>query len=565
MRSLRAFLCIAALAIGCEGERAVAPAPAPELAELPTVPVGDQLYALDQDELGALFDQVRLACEHHAGTADGARLARELARIATAIVRLGGAASYVERARGALRVAAELDCEVALDLARLEARVGHDLAAAHAVASALVKRFADEPAATSCVREGRRMASVLERHSAAEARQAAAERSAGDHAHGSIEVVGGAAVQSWAAGQQRAGDPGSRLEEVVVYGADPHGELPLSDREVRVVLRFEGVAIYRRGTLPAKGGLPRRVFLALDRVARARALPSAGEVGGGGLQMVRIFTLDDETTRVSFDVGASTGYRLFFLSDPYRVVMDFRDQGRAAAATAARTGLTVVLDPGHGGEQPGAKGPDGLKESSVALALARRVRARLLRKRPDVRVVLTRDEDRFLTLEERTAIANGVDADLFLSIHLNASHSAEDKGGVSTFVLDTTNDEAALRLAARENGTDAAGVTQLQFILASLYRADQVDHSLSLAGDVQRATLRAGRQILPNLYDRGVKRALFYVLVGARMPAALVEASFITRPEEAAALRTDEYRDALAEGIASGVLRYLDRQKNASK
>lgn len=172
---------------------------------------------------------------------------------------------------------------------------------------------------------------------------------------------------------------------------------------------------------------------------------------------------------------------------------------------------------------------------------------------------MTRDRDVFVTLEERSALANALDADLFVSIHLNASPSADDKGGVSTYVLDSTTDAAAIRLAAQENGTEEAGVSALQLVLASLYRKEQVGQSLDLAHEVQQATLRAGRMLLPGLNDRGVKRALFYVLVGARMPAILVEASFITRPEEAIALATDEYRQRLAEGIAQGITRYWQR------
>jgi N-acetylmuramoyl-L-alanine amidase len=127
----------------------------------------------------------------------------------------------------------------------------------------------------------------------------------------------------------------------------------------------------------------------------------------------------------------------------------------------------------------------------------------------------------------------------------------------ATFVLDTTDDQAALRLAARENDTDIEGVSRLQLILASLFRRDQVERSRALADRVQRATLRSGRRLLPELNDRGVKSALFYVLVGAQMPAILVEASFITEPREAAALATDEYRQALADGIAEGIAQHL--------
>jgi N-acetylmuramoyl-L-alanine amidase len=315
------------------------------------------------------------------------------------------------------------------------------------------------------------------------------------------------------------------------------------------------VAVYRRGELPAGGGLPRRLVLDLDGVALGSTVQPLIPVGRGGLARIRAFELDGERIRVSFDVEADAAYRLFFLSDPFRVVMDFRNESRVQPDARP---WTVVLDAGHGGEQPGATGPNGLRESHVALALARRVRQALRRQAPQARVLMTRDEDRFVSLEERAAIANAVDADLFVSIHLNAS-PAQDQGGIATFVLDATDDQAALRLAARENDTDLEGVSKLQLILASLYRRDQVDHSRQLAQDVHRHALRGGRKLLPELNDRGVKSALFYVLVGAQMPAILIEASFITRPREAAALASDDYRQALADGIAEGIVRYLER------
>lgn len=372
-------------------------------------------------------------------------------------------------------------------------------------------------------------------------------------------MVGEAAIASWA--QQNGARASASLEEISVYGGSAPGEQPVPGRQVRVVLRFDGVAVYRRGELPAGGGLPRRLVLDLDGVSLTPRVPAVLKVAAGGLDRVRVFALGDGQTRVSFDVGASTAYRLFFLSEPYRVVMDFREQLPRASTTAPGRAWRIVIDPGHGGDQPGAKGPNGLREDAVALALARRVQRSLARQLPDARIFMTRNDDRFVSLEERAAIANAVAADLFVSIHLNASPSPDDEGGVSTYVLDTANDQAALRLAARENGTGTEGVTQLQMILASLYRTDQVQRSLSLAGEVQSSVLRGGRRVLPELKDRGVKRALFYVLVGAQMPAVLVEASFITRPEEAAALETDGYRQALADGIAEGVAQYVQRER----
>lgn len=351
------------------------------------------------------------------------------------------------------------------------------------------------------------------------------------------------------------------LEHVALYGANAPDDRPAQGREVRVVLRFDGVAVYRSTELEAEGALPRRLVLDLDGVTLGSEVP-ATLAGGGGLLRVRAFPLDQQRVRVSFDILPGTKHRLFFLSDPYRVVTDFRAEApRIAPTVLGRRPFRVVLDPGHGGDQPGAKSANGLRESSVALAIARKVRHALLHQMQDVQVIMTRDDGRFVSLEERAAIANAVDADLFLSIHLDASPSADDDGGVSAYVLDTTDDQAALKLAARENGTNAEGVTQLQLILASLYRRDQVQRSLALADQVQRGALRGGRKLLPSLNDRGVQRALFYVLVGAQMPAVLLEASFITRPEEAAALATDAYRQALADGIAEGIVRYVEKAR----
>jgi N-acetylmuramoyl-L-alanine amidase len=123
----------------------------------------------------------------------------------------------------------------------------------------------------------------------------------------------------------------------------------------------------------------------------------------------------------------------------------------------------------------------------------------------------------------------------------------------------------ALRLAARENNTSEQEVSQLQVILASLYRKEQISRSERLAKLIHRYALRAGRRMLPELPDRGVKRALFFVLVGARMPAVLVEASFITNQVEAKALESDRYRGLLAEGIADGIVRYLRAEQEAAR
>lgn len=217
----------------------------------------------------------------------------------------------------------------------------------------------------------------------------------------------------------------------------------------------------------------------------------------------------------------------------------------------------VVLDPGHGGADRGSPGLYGLREGTLALDLAHRVRARLSQFLPSVRTRLTREGDVGLALEERAAMANALGADLFVSLHLNAANGVVEHGGVTTFVLDVENDRNVLRLAARENGTSTTEVSPMQFLVGSLARAEQHAESLRLAQHVQRSALLAARRYLPTLADRGVRSAMFYVLVGAQMPAILVEGSFLTQPDEALLLTEAAYRDAIAEGIARGIVHYL--------
>jgi N-acetylmuramoyl-L-alanine amidase len=301
--------------------------------------------------------------------------------------------------------------------------------------------------------------------------------------------------------------------------------------------------------------LPRRLFLDFNQTSMGSDVPRALSVSGGGVTRVRAAPFEPGVTRVVFDLEAEPRHRLFVLPDPYRVVVDFDRSGRPAAEVGARRADVIVLDPGHGGDEFGAR-YGGLKESILTLDISRRVHAALRRRLPGARVLLTRERDEIVSLEQRVAFANAVQADIFVSIHLNAADDPVERGGVATFVLDTTNDRQALRLAARENNTTSGQVGELARIFADLHRAGQSAESRTLAALVQRGTLAGGRTIIDDLPDRGVKSAMFYVLVGARMPAVLVEASFLTHEDENRALATEQYRQALSEGIAEGIARY---------
>ncbi len=220
----------------------------------------------------------------------------------------------------------------------------------------------------------------------------------------------------------------------------------------------------------------------------------------------------------------------------------------------------LVIDPGHGGHDTGAIGPTGLCEKDVVLDIALRMRAIIKREYPSYDVILTRDSDVFIPLPERAQIANKNGADFFLSVHANASPNRKARG-IETYLLNWTNDEEALRVAARENAISLKRMKQMQselgVILASLERDKKRDGSLNLAGYIQRSLVSAVTQQYPKVPDLGVKQALFYVLVDARMPSALAEVSFISNPEEEKMLADGAYKQKIAESLVDGINAYF--------
>ncbi len=223
-----------------------------------------------------------------------------------------------------------------------------------------------------------------------------------------------------------------------------------------------------------------------------------------------------------------------------------------------RAGLgRIVLDPGHGGRDPGASGLYGLVEKKVALEISRRT-AEVLRDLlpPGNTVLLTRNRDRFMELADRTSFANRHDADVFVSIHLNSSPFRRTRGA-ETYLLAEASTPRALELAARESGTTVSRLSDLQKILNDLMLRSKVTESHQLANAVQKSSVVRLRRTYPGLKDLGVKRGPFYVLVGAQMPSILIELAFLTNPEEARRLRKKKYRRALSEGIAKGIASFV--------
>jgi N-acetylmuramoyl-L-alanine amidase len=219
----------------------------------------------------------------------------------------------------------------------------------------------------------------------------------------------------------------------------------------------------------------------------------------------------------------------------------------------------VVVDAGHGGHDTGAIGPSGVREKDVTLAMARRLARKL--EVAGFEVVLTRSDDRFLGLVERTAVANAAHGDLFISLHANA-HPRRDRRGAETYVLNVTDDRYAARLAARENGllSEASADRQALRIRSDLDATTSAGESRRLARLVQREICSGVRRRVGDVRDLGVKNALFYVLLGARMPAVLVETAFISNRVEERRLASRSFQEELASDVARAVVAFSGRE-----
>jgi N-acetylmuramoyl-L-alanine amidase len=215
---------------------------------------------------------------------------------------------------------------------------------------------------------------------------------------------------------------------------------------------------------------------------------------------------------------------------------------------------TVVIDPGHGGENPGARGPGGTVEKDIALAIARRLRSELVNAR-GLQVFLTRDKDVDMELDDRTAIANNYKADLFVSIHANASRARGAKGSEVYFLSYQASDDDSRRIAQLEGAAEplpgASVGSDLALILWDMAQAEHLEESSALASRIQEELA-----VVTGSEGRGVKQAPFRVLVGAAMPAVLVEIAFISNPDEEKLLASETYQAKIAASLARGIERY---------
>jgi len=365
-----------------------------------------------------------------------------------------------------------------------------------------------------------------------------------------------------------------------------------NNRYTRLVVETTGPVTFKHQTLTGNEASPRRIYIDLHNCRLSPETVSTIPIEDGLLRRVRNAQFDPTTVRVVLDTQTNiSNYKVFTLADPFRVVIDvmstatgdktekhdnketiagkgktIRSASKGETPTLARQlGLgikKIVIDPGHGGKDPGTCSPSGLKEKDIVLDVALKV-AKILKEKLGCEVILTRDRDVFVPLEERTAIANAKEADLFLSIHVNAAPNHEARG-IETYVLDLASNKDAMRLAAMENATSAKQISDLQSILLDLMQNSKINESLKLAGLVQEEMVSGLNKKFSTVTNLGVKKAPFVVLIGAQMPAILTEIAFLSNPDEEKRLKDDAYLAGVANHISGGVAQYVESMSLAS-
>jgi N-acetylmuramoyl-L-alanine amidase len=351
----------------------------------------------------------------------------------------------------------------------------------------------------------------------------------------------------------------------------------------RVVIDLDGPSRFYSNLLKESSAMkkPPRLYIDLFNSHVASRLRSAIPVNDGILLSIRPGQFTPDTVRVVLDIDQLQSYNIFPMENPYRIVIDATGgSGKLPARTVSRTasppsgtpdryslaqqlGLgirKVVIDAGHGAHDPGAVGTGKLREKDVTLDLALRLRDIL--RREGLEVVLTRDRDVYLGLEERTAIANRSHGDIFLSLHANSSKRPNLRG-VETYFLNLASSQRAMETAALENSMAVAKMSDLEDIVQEIFNS-KMDESNRLAGIVQKQMISHLRRHYRDIKDLGVKQAPFYVLIGAQMPSILAEVSFINHPVEGKRLASPSYRQHLAEALAEGVKGYIRTVKLAS-
>jgi len=333
--------------------------------------------------------------------------------------------------------------------------------------------------------------------------------------------------------------------------------------DAQVVVALEEAVQYESARLDS----PDRVYFDLHK---AKLGPSIAQkivpIDDGLLKWVRVAQNSDGVVRLVLDAEGAKDFSAKLLSDPYRLVIDVRAQpltpGKSGQLSLARElGLKInriAIDPGHGGYDTGTMGPHGLLEKDLCLDVGLRLGELIKQNLPGTEVVYTRKDDRHVSLEERTAIANDANVDLFLSIHANSSESRETRG-VETFYLSLATSRESRALASRENALAQSSLHDLPDMIKKIARNEKLAESKQFAVDVQQALAKQLQLVSRQEANRGVKQAPFVVLTGANMPAVLSEISFVSNANDESLLLEGSQRQRIAEGLYRGVTSYLNR------
>jgi N-acetylmuramoyl-L-alanine amidase len=331
---------------------------------------------------------------------------------------------------------------------------------------------------------------------------------------------------------------------------------------------------------------PQRLYVDLKNSRKGKNIDKFTPINDNLLRDVRAGQYASHVVRVVVDIKSIETYKIFSLKHPFRVVLDLsgdsmamgsasRSQSKATAIARKRRTKggalqqpqrkrpLIVVDPGHGGHDFGSSGYlKKVYEKDIALQIAGRL-AKRIQKKLSYEVLMTRNNDRYLTLEERTAIANTENADLFISIHTNESEN-QSSSGIETYFLNLATDNSEIAVAARENATSKKNISDLQTILTDIMQHTKINESSLLASYIQNSSYNHLSSRYTDVKNNGVKKAPFYVLLGARMPAVLIETSFISNPRECKRLSSSGYQEHLCEGIISGIRKYVEKSRSAS-
>ncbi len=283
------------------------------------------------------------------------------------------------------------------------------------------------------------------------------------------------------------------------------------------------------------------------------------------LSQIRIAQKTSSTVRIVADLNLDiSSFRVWHLPDPFRIIIDIHPSKfyRPSQPSSKKLSIIrqlglgvqrVVLDPGHGGKDPGCVGKNGTLEKDVVLIISRLLKTLL--EKDGLEVILTRGSDIFLPVENRTVIANQKQADLFISIHANATRNRK-LSGVETFYLNFSQDPSIIATAARENATSTKNIGKMKDIIEKIIQNTKIPESKELAKDIQNNLVRSLSKKYSNINSLGVKGGPFWVLIGAEVPSVLVEISFLSNPTEEKRLQSTQYRQRIAQGIYEGIIAY---------